>query len=482
MENEQQGLKISKKMFLSTAAMLLAVMALAGVLTLIVPQGSFQRSADGSVIPGTYQVVQAERLQVWRWLTAPVEVFTNSDAGTVTTAVMIIVFIMLIGGTFLILEKSGVLKYLIDRLIVRYGPKKYLLLAVMVFVCMLLGSTMGLFEETVTLVPITVALAISLGWDSLTGIGMSILSVGFGFAAGTLNPFTIGVTQKLAGLPLFSGLLFRAVLFAAVYAVLVFFLLRYARRIEKNPEKSPVYDIDRKMRERFAGGDAEYRYNAGVKKATVFFGVCLLAVFAYVFVGFFVTSLSEYSMPVMALLFAAGGIGAGMLAGSRSGAVFRDFGKGMLGLLPGAVLIILAMSARQIMMEGGIMDSLLQAAYGAIHGMGPYGAAILMYVFVLVLEFVISGSAAKAFLVMPLAAPLADLIGLTRQTAVQAFSLADGFANMIYPTNAVLLIVLGLIGIPYFRWLKWTWKLQAVLVAVSAACLAIAVALRYGPA
>jgi uncharacterized ion transporter superfamily protein YfcC len=492
MENEQ-GLKISKKMFISTAAMLLAVMLLAGILTLAVPQGQFDRVTDANgnmVIPvdenhavqSLYHPVTGQRLAVWRWLTAPAEVFINSDSSTVITAVMIILFILLIGGTFMILEKSGVLKYLLGRLISRYGPKKYMLLAVMVFVCMLLGSTMGLFEETVTLVPITVVLAVSLGWDSLVGIGMSILSVGFGFAAGTLNPFTIGVTQKLAGLPLFSGLLFRVVLFAAVYAVLVYFLIRYARRVEKDPAKSLVYDIDKTMRDRFAAGDdTAVEGKPGVRRAMVFFGVCLLLVFVYIIIGLFVPMLSDYSMPVMALMFAIGGIGAGIYAGGKTGAVFKDFGRGMLSLLPGAVLIILAMSARQIIQEGQIMDTLLLDAYNAIHSVGPYGAALLMYLFVLLLEFVISGSAAKAFLIMPLAVPLSDLIGLTHQTTVQAFSLADGFANMVYPTNAVLLITLGLIGIPYIKWLKWTWKLQLLLAAVSMLCLIVAVALHYGP-
>lgn len=477
-----QGLKISKKMFLGTAAMLLAIMVLAGILTLVVPQGQFSRAmVDGreTVVPGTYHVVDGQRLPVWRWLTAPFEVFASDDA---STAILIILFVMLIGGTFLILEKSGVLNHLLNRLITRYSSKKYMLLAAMSLICMLLGSTVGLFEETVTLVPLTVVLAISLGWDSLTGIGMSILSVGFGFAAGTLNPFTIGVTQKLAGLPAFSGFLLRAVLFLAVYAILVVFLLRHARSVEKNPEKSLTYTIDMSLRQRYAGVQADASASVpGLRRATLFFGACLLLVFAYIFAGFFIKALADYSMPVMALLFAIGGIGAGICAGRGTGAVFKDFGRGMLSLLPGAVLILLAMSAKQILLSGGIMDTLLHGAYSAIGSAGPTGAALLLYVFVLLLELVISGSAAKAFLIMPLAVPLSDLIGLTRQTAVQAFSLADGFANMIYPTNAVLLITLGLIGVPYLKWLKWTWKLQLTLAAVSALCLIVAVAIQYGP-
>lgn len=479
--DNQQGLKIGKKTFIATAVMLLAVMLVAGILTLVVPQGAYDRatSADGrvTVVPGTYHVVTGDRLPVWRWLTAPIEVFGSADAAT---AILIIVFILFIGGTFLILEKSGVLKYLLAVLIRKYEARKYVLLALMVLVCMLLGSTIGIFEETVTLVPITVVLAISLGWDSLVGIGMSILSVGFGFAAGTLNPFTIGVTQKLAGLPAFSGLPFRILIFAAVYGLLVFFLLRYARRVEKNPKLSIVYDEDRSMRQRFVGGSgAEAAQGPGVRKAALFFGSCIIAVFVFIIATFFAPSLSDLSMPVMALLFTVGGIGAGFFAGGTFGSVFKDFGKGMLSLLPGAVLILLAMSAKQIMMSGGIMDTLLNSSYNAIRTAGPTGAAMLLYGFVLLLELFIGGSTAKAFLIMPLVVPLADLVHLTQQTSVQAFVMADGFANMIYPTNAVLLITLGLVGIPYLKWLKWTWKLQLTMVAVSLVALAVAVAFNY---
>ncbi len=478
----KQGLQINRRAFVGTAVMLLVIMAVAGILTLTVPQGQFDRVVvDGqeTIVKDTYRLVEAQRLPVWRWLTAPFEVFAGPDA---STAILIIAFVMFIGGTFLILESSGVLKYMLSGVVARYGGRKYRLLALLALVCMVLGSTAGLFEETVTLVPITVALALSLGWDSLTGIGMSILSVGFGFAAGTLNPFTIGITQKIAQIPLFSGFGFRALFFLLIYGLLVAFLIRYAKRIEKDPRQSPVYEIDHAMRERYAGmvsGTGEEP--KGVRRAALLFGACLLFVFAYIAAGFAVPALTDYTMPVMALMFTAGGVGAGLLAGRGAGRVLKEFGKGMLGLLPGAVLVILALSAKQIMSAGGIMDTLLYHAYNAVKEVGPYGAVLLLYAFVLVLELFVAGSTAKAFLVMPLVVPLATLTDLTRQTAVQAFVLGDGFANMIYPTNAVLLITLGLVGVPYLKWLKWTWKLQLGVVLVSVASLAVAVAVNYGP-
>lgn len=478
----QQGLKINKRAFIGTAVMLLVIMAVAGILTLTVPQGQFDRAViDGqeTIVKDTYRQVEGQRLPVWRWLTAPFEVFAGPDA---STAILIIVFVLFIGGTFLILESSGVLKYILSGIVARYGSQKYKLLALLSLVCMVLGSMAGLFEETVTLVPITVALALSLGWDSLTGIGMSILSVGFGFAAGTLNPFTIGITQKIAQIPLFSGFAFRAVFFVLIYGLLVVFLIRYAKKVEKDPKSSPVYAIDQAMRERYSGLVSGAQVNSpGVRKASLFFGACLLFVFLWITAGFALPALTDLTMPVMALMFTAGGIGAGLLAGRGAGKVFKDFGSGMLGLLPGAVLVILALSAKQIMAAGGIMDTLLFHAYNAVKQVGPYGAVVLLYAFVLVLELFVAGSTAKAFLVMPLVVPLATLTDLTRQTAVQAFVLGDGFANMVYPTNAVLLITLGLVGIPYLKWLKWTWKLQLAVVVISVAALALAVAIGYGP-
>ncbi len=478
----KQGLQINKRAFLGTAIMLLVIMAVAGILTLTVPQGQFDRTLAGgqeTIVKDTYHLVETQRLPVWRWITAPFEVFAGPDA---STAILIIVFVMFIGGTFLILESSGVLKYLLSSVVSRYGGQKYKLLALLSLTCMVLGSTAGLFEETVTLVPITVALALSLGWDSLTGIGMSILSVGFGFAAGTLNPFTIGITQKIAQIPLFSGFGFRALFFILIYGLLVVFLIRYAKKVERDPKSSPVYEIDMAMRERYTGMVSGVRDDSpGVRKASVFFLSCLLFAFLFIATGFIVKDLTDLTMPVMALMFTAGGIGAGLLVGRGAGQVIKEFGKGMLGLLPGAVLVILALSAKQIMAAGGIMDTLLYHAYNVVKQVGPYGAVLLLYAFVLVLELFVAGSTAKAFLVMPLVVPLATLTDLTRQTAVQAFVLGDGFANMIYPTNAVLLITLGLVGIPYLKWLKWTWKLQLAIVLISVASLAVAVAVNYGP-
>ena len=471
------GLKIGKRTFISTAIVLICVMVFAMVLTQVVPMGNYSRMLDEGrevVVPGSYIPSTGGRLALWRLFSAPFEVFAGPDA---LTAIMIILSIMLIGGVFLILDKCGLLQYAMQLVIRRFEKKKYVLLAALTLFGMALGSGMGLFEETVILAPITVALAISLGWDALVGIGMSVLAVGFGFSASTFNPFTTGVAQNLAGLPVFSGLWLRLIFFVVVYALLFGFLYWYAKRIEKDPAKSLLRGVD--ISSISISGEAAATDGRKNKRALAFFGACLLAIAAYVVAGVFVTELTSYSMPVIALVITIGGFGAGLISGHKR--VFRDFGRGVATFLPSVVLLMLAMSVKQIIVSGGIMDTLLQYAYNAVSGSSPLSSLLMIFLFVLCFNFFIGGASSKAFLVIPLLAPLAELIGLTRQSIVLAFCFGDGFTNMIYPTNAVLLIALGIVGVPYVRWFKWTWKLQALLVALCVVFLVLAQTVSYGP-
>ncbi|MBP7401012.1 MAG: YfcC family protein [Clostridia bacterium] len=473
------GLRIGRRTFLVTATVLLAVLVLAGWLTLALPRGAYDRVlTDGreAVVPGSYHVTPGDRLPVWRWFTAPVEVLGSDDAAPV---LMIIAFVLLIGGTFQILEQSGVLRAAMGAVVARFSRRRYLLLALTSLVCMLLGSAMGLFEETVTLVPFSIALAVSLGWDRLVGVGMSVLAVGCGFAAGTVNPFTIGVAQRLAGLPAFSGILLRVGVFAAVYALLILFLLRYAKRVEADPSVSLLRYGSAAAPAPTAEADADVP--VARKGAFLPFATALGLIFLFLLVSSFTDGLGDFALPVMAVLMTAGGILSGYRAGMPGRRVWGTFARGTAALAPGALLILLAMGAKQTLTAGGVMDTVLHEAYLRIEGTGPYVSVLLMYLFILVLELFVGSSTAKAFLVMPLLVPLADLLGVTRQTVVQAFAFGDGFVNMAYPTNAVLLITLGIAGIPFSVWFRWTWILQAALAGLACLVLALCVAIGYGP-
>ncbi|MDR3146652.1 MAG: AbgT family transporter [Treponema sp.] len=477
------GLKIGRRTFLGALGLLLCIMVLAGILTQVIPRGLYQyEDLQGRkvIVPGTYRVLEGgSPLPVWRWFTAPFEVF-GEPAGV--TAVSIMIFIMLLVGSFLVLEHSSILPYLIHGVIHRFGGKKYRLLAIMVLICMAMGSFLGLLEETVTLVPITIALSLMLGWDSLVGVGMSVLSVGFGFAAGTFNLFTIGLAQKLAELPLFSGILFRLIFFGVTYGVMLLFLIPYAKKVEAHPEKSPMFDRDEPMRRHYQDSlKGERTYGPEKKRGLIAFLAAMILVFCYIIASFFVNSLSDYVMPVMAIAFTGGSLIAGRIAGLRWGNIGKTFFKGIAGILPSLLLILLAVSVTHIMEQGKIIDTILHFFYEAVEGFGPYAGAAAIFVLVLFLELFMAGASAKAFLLMPIIVPLADLIGITRQTAVQAFSMGDGFTNMLYPTNVLLIIILGIANIPYSRWFRWIRKPILALLALSALALFVAVAIRYGP-
>ncbi|MGN1249683.1 MAG: YfcC family protein [Candidatus Spyradocola sp.] len=485
MQNEKTGkggLHVSTRSFLTTVAILLALMVLAGVLTRVLPQGQYQRALDASgneiVVEGSYELTpEAERLPVWRWFTAPVEMLGDAQA---LTAVVIIVFILLVGGAFSVLDRAGVFRYLIAATIRRFGGRKYLLLCLISLLCMALGSTMGLLEETVPLVPLLVLLSLALGWDTLTGVGMSLLSVGFGFAAGTFNPFTVAVAQKLAGVPLFSGLWLRLIVFALIYALLCVFLVHHAKKVEKNPQISYTFAQDEARRSTLtASGDDEILANKAVGKAALAFVIALGCVFGYVLLALTIPGLSDYTMVVMALALPCGALIAGGISRYNPRGMWKDFGAGLLSMAPGAVLILLSMSVRHIIEQGGILDTLLHGAYTLLQGMTPFAAILILYGIVLVFQFFVSSAASKAFLIMPLIVPLADLIGLTRQSVVLAFCFGDGFTNVFFPTNAMLLIVLGMMDIPYTKWFKWTWKLQLAVLILTALLLIFAVSVGY---
>ena len=477
---EKSSIRISARAFISSIVILLVLMILAGTLTYVIPRGSYERvEIDGNevIVPDTYTFNEREPYPVWRWFTAPVEVLFSSDAVTV---IFIIIFIFIIGGVFTVLDKCGMLKYIMMLLVRRFSSAKYTLMALLMLFFMLFGSVFGIFEELVALVPIVIVLSYALGWDSLTGLGMSALAAGFGFSAATMNPFTLGVAQSLVGLDAFSGLLFRVVFLAICYFCLYFFVSRYAKKVERSPQKSLVYLEDSEGRKKYADIEmlgALPNEKQLARTATVFASTIALVIL-YVILGFFIPALASVSMPVMALLFLVGGLVGGAISG-YGGNILRDFLRGVGGIAPSAILILMAMSVKLIITNGGVMDTILYYVSGAISGMGSYGAVIMIYLVVLILNFFVGSGSAKAFLLMPMIAPLSDLVGLSHQIAVTAFCFGDGFTNLLYPTNPLLMIALGVTVVSYPKWFKWTLPIQLVMVGLSIAALCVAVFIGY---
>ena len=477
---EKSSIRISTKAFVSSIIILLVLMILAGTLTYVIPRGSYERvEVDGNVaiVPDTYAFNDGEPYPVWRWFTAPVEVLFSSDAVTV---IFIIAFIFIIGGVFTVLDKCGMLKYIMMVLVRRFSRAKYKLMACLMLFFMLFGSVFGIFEELVALVPIVIVLSYALGWDSLTGLGMSALAAGFGFSAATMNPFTLGVAQKLVGLDTFSGLLFRVGFLAVCYLCLYLFVSRYAKKVERSPEKSLVYLEDSEGREKYSDVESigALPNEKQLARTSIIFGGTIALVIICVILGFFIPAISSLSMPIMAVIFLVGGLLGGALSG-YGGNIVRDFLRGVGGIAPSAILILMAMSVKLIITNGGVMDTILYYVSGAISGMGIYGAAIMIYLVVLILNFFVGSGSAKAFLLMPMIAPLSDLVGLSHQIAVTAFCFGDGFTNLLYPTNPLLMIALGVTVVSYPKWFKWTLPIQLCMFVLSILALCLAVFIGY---
>jgi uncharacterized ion transporter superfamily protein YfcC len=484
-KNRGTAIRISVRAFVATIAIILGLMVASGVLTYLVPAGRYMHVSDGGVdrvVPGSFAYVPRPAYPIWRWITAPAEVLWSPGNVQVITIILLLV---LIGGSFTVLDRSGILKVALSLVVERFKANKYALMAAIIFFFMFASSVLGIYEEAAPLVVFIVPLALYLGWDSLTGLGMSLLALGFGFAAATMDPFMVTIAQSLSGLPLYSGLWFRAIFFASMFALVFLYVRRHARKVERDPRSSLVYEEDQELRASIdvAGAVAGAEESAAprMRRAVRWLGLWFLGAVLFILVATRVKAISPFAFPIMGLFFVVACNGAAVVAGEKGTTLGSCFLSGMKSILPAIVMILMAMSVKVIITKGGILDTILFAASGKIGTVGPYAAVLLAYLITLVFEFFIPSASAKAFLIIPILAPLADLVGLTRQTVVFAFDCGDGFANVLYPTNPFLMICLGLTVVSYPKWLRWTLPLQAVTVLLCLGFMAFAVAIKFGP-
>ena len=481
--DQKAGAQISQRAFIQSLVILFVLMMIAGILTLVVPAGQYTRvEVDGreTIDPASFQFIERPDYPIWRWFVAPFEVL-GSECGLMIIVIIVVLFFA--GGAFAVLDKTGTIRAFIGRIVRRFRERKYALLLAVSFAFMFLGATLGTFEEVVLLVPVMIALSYSLGWDALVGLGMSILATNMGFSAAIANPYTLGVSQQLAGLPLFSGVGLRVVIFVVIYGIFVAFLSAYARKIDRDPAHPWCMGKTRPSGQNIQAveDDVFHRRNPRQNRAMTFFGLFLLLILVVMLAGPFVPAISDYALPIVGILFLVGGLGAGFLSGAGGKVVWRGLVEGLGGLAPSVPLILMAASIRYIIDSGGVTDTILHAAAEPFSNLGAFPAALVVYVLALGIEFFIASGSAKAFLMMPIILPLADLIGVTRQTAVLAYIFGDGFSNLAYPTNPVLLICLGLTVVSYPKWLRWTAKLWLWVILATVAFLGIAVAINYGP-
>ena len=437
---EKQGLNISVRSFITSIAVIFVLMVLAYALSFL-----------GSGIA------------FWRWILSPVLVLGAEGNGTL---IAVIIFLLVIGGIFSMLDRCGLMRYMLDRISLKYSAKKYKLMAVCVFFFMAMGALIGSFEECVPLVPIVVALALELGWDRVTGLAMSMLAVGCGFASGLFNPFTVGVAQRLAGLPMFSGAWMRLLSFVLIYALLILFTRAHAKKVDSGGSRTETISSDR----------AESPH---LSKGLRLFIIILGAGIVLVLCSAFLTFLQDYTMIIVALAFLAAGIASSAAAKMPGREMLRSFGKGVVSILPAVLMILMAASIKFTLTEAGVIDLLLSWAVGAAAELPKWLVILFIYLIVLVMNFFIASGSAKAIMLIPLIVPLAEAFGIAPQLCILAFAFGDGFSNVFYPTNAALLISLGLADLSYTKWFKWSWRFQLANLLLTAALLLFGLAISY---
>ncbi len=476
MENQKKVMDVNIRSFISSLVIMAALMIIAYVMTLVIPSGSYEREmVDGQelIVSGSYEETDGG-IAFWRWLLSPLLLLGSSMGFTV---ISICIFLMIIGGAFSALDACGVLRYMLGRVYQAFSGRKYMLMIILCLFFMLLGTFAGSFEEIVPLVPLAVALSYAMGWDALLGLGMSVLAVCCGFSAGVGNPFTVGIAQQLVGLPMFSGMWYRVIGFVIFFGALVGFLLFYARRIEKDPAKSLVYDPVKA--EEWKSLQIAAPREQKMDRALAAFGSCIGLGIGMILLSTFVRGLQDYLMIIVALAFLMAGTSSVLLAGYGVKNYLRQFGKGILNFLPGVLVILMASSVRYTLEYAKVLDTILDAFVKVTGGVSPGIVVLLIYALVLLMNFFIPSASAKAFLLMPLIAPVAQLSGISLQVAVLAFAFGDGFSNTFYPTNPVLLISLGLSGVSYSKWARFSIRFQLPILVVTGVLLLIASGIGY---
>ena len=446
-----------------TFTIVFALIVFAAVLTWFIPAGEFLRqTVDGRevVVNGSFHYVDRAP-QTW-------QIFSALFNGFVDKA-DIIIFILMVGGAFWILNNShaidvGVMSFLRRirrlsrfKLIQKLGVENIIITLVMIMFS-LFGAIFGMSEETIAFVVVFIPLAIQMGYDSIVGVCMCYVAAHVGFAGAMLNPFTIGIAQGIADLPLFSGLEYRVFCWVVLTVVGIAFVLWYAHRVKVKPERSPVHKLDDYWRQRV---ESTQQSSLTIRQGIIL--VILLLTIVALVVG--VLEFGWYIAEISAL-FLAMGIFSGIVDKQGADDIAKLFLAGCKDILSAALVVGLASGIIFILKDGHIIDTILYGLTCSLSQLGEVASLAVMYVFQTLLNIVMPSGSAKAALTMPIMAQFADLMSVSRQTTVLAFQFGDGFTNMLTPTSGVLIGVLGIARIPYGTWLKWVWKFILALIVL----------------
>jgi len=448
-----------------TLALLFLLMIAALVLTWIVPSGEFETTVNEAgrevVVPGSFETIpEKEYLSVTALFTAIPRAFADAQG--------IIFFVLIIGGSLAVIRETGAIDALLGKILNSYGNQPGPLLFLMMMAFAVASATLGMAEEYIPFAIILVSLCIALNLDAITAIGTMVVGYGIGYGVAILNPFTLLIAQDIAELQPASGMWYRLILAVPLLAVGFHHVWSYAKRVKNDPESSLMKDIEQDEHETI-----EYPH-MDLKKIIVL-GMTLIALI-FLIIG--IWQWHWYIIELGAIFFALA-ILAGLFGGLGVNNTASTFSKGAAELTGTALLIGFARCIALLMEDGEILHTVVNGLATPLSYAGSEIAGVGMLGVQSILNFFIPSGSGQAFVTMPLMAPIGDIVGVSRQVAVLCFQLGDGLMNMIVPTNAVLMGILGLANIPYERWFKFIFPLIIKLLVICGIAIAIAVWIGY---
>ena len=476
MDNKNNKLiNISRKTFISVLVLLLLLIAASTVLTYVVPKGEFGVTIVDGKEEVDYlkynQLPDESGIPVWKGILAPFLVIGTGDG---ISLIMLSVFLLVIAGSFQAMNDNRGIKVIVQRIIRKFQNNKFLLLSIIALVFMLFGSLLGLFEEMLTLLPIIAILAVMLGFDSFTGFLVSIVACGFGFSSAITNPFTVLFASKIIGVNPMTNVWYRIVIFIVMYALMELVIFLYTRKISGSPEKSFTYESDSNLRSRVFEEEEIKNEKKILVTYLVFFAVVLSVIVTFSALD----SLRDYTVVALIAVFLIGGILSSLIAtGFDFKSSMKSFGKGVLSALPSIAFIFMASSIKYILVEGKILPTITNSINLLTQNKSPFILAAILFGIILVLEFFISSSTAKAVFVMSILGVLN--LGITKEMLVLIYTFADGYTNLLFPTSPVLLIGLSMIGFSYFKWVKKSWPFFVITFTLVLVFIALGILIKF---
>ncbi|MBO6175502.1 MAG: YfcC family protein [Lachnospira sp.] len=437
-----------------TFVILVAIIIIAAIATYLIPAGEFTRFKDAAtgktlVEAGSYHRIASNPLNP---LLIPSAIYTGivKSASTIT-------FMLIIGGAFEVITSTGALTALCKKLSKTFSKHKYAVIPVFLTLFSIFGFTMGMSSEVMIFVPIGITLALFLGLDKVTGTAMIALGAAVGFTAGILNPFNVGVAQDIAELQLFSGMAYRIVILVILLAATSAYIIIYAKKVAANPEKSVIYGIQE---------DTEYTFedvSDSISKSQIAVLVIMAAGFGILIYGL---SKKGWYFEEMSGLFIFMGIACGLVSGYGPSRIAKEFGNGAKGIVVGCLIIGIARTVEVILSDAKILDTIVYGIVNIVNVMPGSIKAVGMFICQSLINCVIVSGTGQAAVTMPLMVPVSDLVGISRQTAVLAFQLGDGFSNSVLPMSSSLMGYLAVSKIPYSKWLKFMMPLFLIWTAL----------------